>query len=75
MLDWFRTWFGMTITAFAALDDAGQQALAADLIALASSRRGTGNTVVALCRRYQFGGDQTARPLAPEAGRSKRTSQ
>ena len=34
MLELYRTWFGPTATAFAALDEAGQQAYADDLMAL-----------------------------------------
>ena len=34
MLELYRTWFGPTATAFASLDEAGQEAFAADLIAL-----------------------------------------
>lgn len=32
VLEWFRTWFGPTISAFAALDEAGQAGLEADLL-------------------------------------------
>jgi ubiquinone/menaquinone biosynthesis C-methylase UbiE len=34
MLEWFRTWSGPTMTAFAALDVTGQQELATDLLAV-----------------------------------------
>jgi len=34
MLDLYRTWFGPTATAFASMDEAGQAAYSADLMAL-----------------------------------------
>lgn len=34
LVDFFRTWYGPTLKAFAALDDAGREALATDLVAL-----------------------------------------
>ena len=48
MLEHFRTWFGPTKVAFAALDEAGQQALAADLMGVwAKHNRADDGTVVA----------------------------
>ncbi len=46
-VDYFRTWYGPTHKAFAALDEAGREALAADLTALVAryDRLGTGGAV------------------------------
>jgi SAM-dependent methyltransferase len=47
MLELYRTWFGPTATGFASLDEAGQEAYAADLMALyADWNQGPGNTVL-----------------------------
>lgn len=47
MLELYRTWFGPTATGFASLDEAGQQAYAADLMALyADWNQGPGDTVL-----------------------------
>ena len=35
-MDFFRRWYGPTLKAFAALDESGQDALEADLVALAN---------------------------------------
>ncbi len=46
-LEYFRTWFGPTNVAFASLDDAGQQALAAALLDVwRSHNRATDGTLV-----------------------------
>ena len=46
-VDHFRTWYGPTVKAFAALDEAARPALEADLVALAASydRLGSGDAV------------------------------
>jgi SAM-dependent methyltransferase len=47
MLELYRTWFGPTATGFASLDEAGQEAYAADLMALyADWNQGPGDTVL-----------------------------
>jgi SAM-dependent methyltransferase len=52
-VDFFRTWYGPTHKAFAALDDAGQAALADDLAALvARSDRLSGEAAVAVPADY-----------------------
>lgn len=48
MLEYYRTWFGPTATQFAMLDEAGQAALAADLLELyGKHNRATDGTVLA----------------------------
>jgi SAM-dependent methyltransferase len=52
-VDFFRTWYGPTHKAFAALDEGGRQALAADLAALvARSDRLAGENAVAVPADY-----------------------
>jgi hypothetical protein len=53
LVDTFRTWYGPTHKAFAALDEAGQWALADDIAALAAkSNRYAGDEPVAIPADY-----------------------
>jgi ubiquinone/menaquinone biosynthesis C-methylase UbiE len=51
-LDVFRTWYGPTHKAFQALDDAGQEALARDLIALIGRFNKSGDLTVVMPSEY-----------------------
>ncbi len=51
-VDFFRTWYGPTLKAFAALDDAGREALEHDLLALAARFDRLGGGVVAIPSTY-----------------------
>ena len=51
-LDYYRSWFGPTATAFAALDDEGQERMAADLIALYRSHNTVDDGTVLIAAPY-----------------------
>jgi hypothetical protein len=51
-LDYFRRWFGPTQMAFERLDDAGRDALAADLIGLANRHNTAGDVAMVVPATY-----------------------
>ena len=51
-VDFFRTWYGPTLKAFAALDDEGRDALEADLVALADSYNRLADGPIAIPSAY-----------------------
>jgi SAM-dependent methyltransferase len=51
-LEYFRTWFGPTKMAFARLDEAGKEALAADLLDLARRRNIAGDVALVVPSAY-----------------------
>jgi hypothetical protein len=51
-VEWFRSYYGPTIRAFAALDEAGQEALAQDLRNLLRERNISGDETVVVPSDY-----------------------
>ena len=51
-VDFFRSWYGPTLKAFAALDDAGREALAGDLVAVAERFDRLGGGAAAIASTY-----------------------
>ena len=51
-LDYYRTWFGPTATAFASLDEEGQEQMATDLLALYAANNTVDDGTVLIAAPY-----------------------